>query len=335
MFQLAKVDISEWCKATYNWEGQFYEQMPAFVETIATKQGMECEYILVNDEAKITIGAAIVRVKKIPIVNLGVAYIASGPIMCEPCSEHLESNIAGSLEALEGHYVREGKLVLRYRLPISLSLQLKSTPSDIVVPGIDRKDPYQTVLIDLSVDEKELRSGLHAKWRNHLNKSEKFEVDLETGRTRGLVNRFLAVFEAMHDAKQFESTVDPVILHELIDTDIDVHVTILKHEGEDVAGHVTYSSASTSTYVFGASNKKGRDIRAGYKLGWNAMIRSKNMGVRWFDMGGVNREENPMGFEFKTRTGGSLLESIGPIDLYPGKVSKALLNVYENRRKNR
>jgi hypothetical protein len=118
----------------------------------------------------------------------------------------------------------------------------------------------------------------------------------------------------MREFKSFDEGFDPAFLRGMADTSFDFEVRIACHAGEDVGGHVTAFTPSCATYLFGATTEAGRNLRAGYALGWDAVTGARRRGARHFDMGGVDKATNAAGYTFKIRTRGRECAALGPYE---------------------
>jgi lipid II:glycine glycyltransferase (peptidoglycan interpeptide bridge formation enzyme) len=140
----------------------------------------------------------------------------------------------------------------------------------------------------------------------------------------------MAVDQQMKKFKSFSSGVDPEFLLELEHADFMYDVVIASHDGLDVAGHIVCYTPSCATYVLGATNEKGRALQAGNYLNWRAVLSAKSRGNLWFDLGGIDKEENPYGYRFKARMGGEERMAIGPFDARPPGLGGIVIQTCES-----
>ncbi len=128
----------------------------------------------------------------------------------------------------------------------------------------------------------------------------------------------MALFGEMHDAKNFDVKVDPRFFFALPPDGMGLRVMIARDGNQDVAGHVVSMLGDTAVYLFGATNDRGRSSKAGYQLMWQSMMRAKENGCSWFDLGGIDTDANPGVTRFKKRMGGMEVTAPGPFVALPG-----------------
>ena len=85
-----------------------------------------------------------------------------------------------------------------------------------------------------------------------------------------------------------------------------------------MAGLSIGCTGTTAVYLFGATTEAGRRLNAGHFLMWQAMLRGRELGRDWFDLGGIDAKTNPNVARFKLRTGGIELTAAGPFEARPG-----------------
>ena len=315
MISVDIVDARRWSKIVETFADSSYEQSYAPAALAARRTGSDLLPVVVQQDGT-CIGAACIRLKRIPVLNRGIAYIVAGPMVRNVEDSREEDRFRNVLKALvERFRDRDGHL-LRIRLPI-LHSPNPTVEEVFRTLGFEKTrggKTYRTVLLDLSPTEETLRANLHAKWRNHLNRAEKQDIQLVSGRGSDLIKRFMAVYQHMKTFKSFSSDVDPGFLLELEHTDFMYDVVIANHDGADVAGHIVCYTPRCATYVLGATNEKGRALQAGSYLNWQAVLCAKARGNLWLDLGGIDKEKNPAGYEFKVRMGGEERMAIGPFD---------------------
>jgi lipid II:glycine glycyltransferase (peptidoglycan interpeptide bridge formation enzyme) len=152
-----------------------------------------------------------------------------------------------------------------------------------------------------------IRKQLDRKWRNHLNRSEKNGLLLEVADSREAYREFVELYKAMRERKPFKTSVDVgefTRIQELLPDPARMQIFLAKRDGESNAALVGSLMGDSAIYLLGATNEKGRELKASYFLQWQAMLWLKQHGARWYDLGGIDREANPGGYDFKSRFGG-------------------------------
>ena len=311
--EISEVSLDEWPILISTFMDLTYEQDVAFIAAGAKRIGAQVRAFVVRRDGDL-IGAACLRIKIVPVLNRGIAYLSAGPIIEAGQFKGDTNRLKEVLMALRMHLVDKEGHLLRIRLP--------TTTRDIAEADIlhanffptDRSHKYKTVLINLDFDESTLRSKLHPKWRYELRRAEGEDLEIIAGHSLAMVERFLKLYRDMRSFKSFEEQIDPVFLRNMVDTSFNFEVRIARHEGLDVGGHVTAYTPACATYLFGATTELGRALRAGYALGWDAVKSARAQGICWFDLGGVDKTKNSPGYTFKIRTGGHEISALGPYE---------------------
>jgi CelD/BcsL family acetyltransferase involved in cellulose biosynthesis len=286
-----------------------YRQAWAFAVACAERVGATSEHVAIRSGTEL-LGVSDVRVRILPWIRGGIAYVNGGPLVRRGGAGDLD-NLSRALAALRAEYVERRGLVLRVRP--ALGEPGWNAETDRVFHEIGFSEPrveevYRTLRLDLTPPLEVLRQGLAQKWRNCLNKAERSDLELVSGTGPDLLERFSAAFRGFIARKGFD-----------VDLDADFHgrvqeahlpeeryvTTLAYHEGELAAGHVASYLGDTAVYLLGASEEAGRRTNASYALQWNAIVEARERGLIAYDLGGIDPEENPGVHRFKKGLGGA------------------------------
>jgi lipid II:glycine glycyltransferase (peptidoglycan interpeptide bridge formation enzyme) len=83
------------------------------------------------------------------------------------------------------------------------------------------------------------------------------------------------------------------------------------HDGELVAGICVVRHGSAATYLIGWNGDRGRTLRANNFLLWRAVVELQSLGVRSFDLGGIDEDRAPGIAAFKSGLNGRRYELVG------------------------
>jgi lipid II:glycine glycyltransferase (peptidoglycan interpeptide bridge formation enzyme) len=84
-----------------------------------------------------------------------------------------------------------------------------------------------------------------------------------------------------------------------------------KKDGNNVGSLITAKHGGTATYLVGFTNKMGRKTNANYLLLWKAILNCMELGVKWFDVGGIDENNTPGIAHFKEGLGGEQYNLMG------------------------
>jgi hypothetical protein len=335
-----RVTEAEWLQSSASFRDVTFEQSLGYGRPAAARIGGDLELIAVEQDGR-TLALAGVRLRKVPGLRRGIAWIPSGPI-------HLPLNLPAPdmgtkvaiLKALHHDLVVRQGHILRLRLAgIALGddaevIKIAAEAGFAVAP---RAADYHSIAIDLTLDAQTLMEKLAGKWRTDLRFAQKsgLELDHATGPDEGMAQRFMTMFNAVQQAKGFQSDITPQFHFDLARAgktpDYTLDILVARKDADDVAGIVLGTAGRCTTYLFGATADKGRPLRAGYFLQWEAIALARGKGSLWYDLGGVDAEANPDVARFKERMGGVTLNSKA-FEARPSGVFPLIVGVLENLR---
>jgi lipid II:glycine glycyltransferase (peptidoglycan interpeptide bridge formation enzyme) len=318
-YTLRKIDRDTWLRLVPEFSDYNYRQSWEFGIASAKRVGAVSEHIAIEHPVlKTVIGMADVRIKTLPVVGGGIAYINGGPLLCKrEVSE--KSLLPCVVNALVDEYVIRRKFTLRIAPPIIADTQESPLGSALIHAGFEEmQQEKKTILLDLSLDEIEIRNKFHQKWRNCLNKSERNELNVVIGNDIVIFQRFIPLFHELIREKKFSVDLDIGFYENVQKSAVEKDkfvVMLAEYQGQPVAGHVASILGDTSVYLLGAANSIGRQMNAAYLLQWRAIQMGKELGCRSYDLGGIDSEGNPGVYTFKKRMGGQERSLPGPYQL--------------------
>lgn len=282
-------------------------QACAYADARAADVGATNQRVVVRRGTEV-MGLAQVRIKRLPVVRTGVAYIYRGPLWRRPGAG--PEDFGAVLAALRAEYgVRLG-LEVRVACGMIDEALAGDCRDAIRHAGFSPRSQERidrTILLDLSPDADALRKALAQKWRNGLNQSERRDLTVETRTDGDAMKIFQSLYEQMWAAKQFETGVSVASfahIQTLLPEDEKLTIALAFHDGTPVAGHVSTCLGDTCVYLLGASSDDGRKRKASYLLQWRTIEDAKSRGARLYDLGGIDPEANPGVYHFKSGMGG-------------------------------
>ena len=277
------------------------------------------------------LGAAQVRIIRMPLLPTGVAYVRWGPLCQRKDSPPDPRVVEQILSCLRDEYCERRRLVLQV-IPNAYpgiargSSYLKAVANCGFRPHSGLPS-YRTVLVDLDPAAEVIRKRLNQKWRNQLNAAEKNGLRFEVTCDPEGYRQFMRLYQIMWDTKQFDTHVDIAefgCMQEQLAPDDKMWVFLAHKDGQVVGALVCSSMGDTAVYLLGATNDRARELKASYFLHWQAMMWLKKHGVRWYDLGGIDPEANPGGYHFKSGFGGQDITQIPAFWASNGMLGDAL-----------
>lgn len=303
--------------------GQFadanHKVLAEYAAAAARRVGATSENVAIihNEE---TLGICNVRIKNLPCLPFGIAYINGGPLVLKNGDVTTLSRLSRCLSALHEEYVDKRGHVLRVVGSARAEDSLRQADASFIESGYQRapaKGHYRTILVDLLRDLSQIRQGLDQKWRNILNKAERQGVSIEPRTDNDAFLIFDRIYRELVARKGFEADLGPDFFAELqgrLGEQDQFVIHLASHEGNVVAGHLGAYHGDTAVYLLGAATEAGLRLNASYLLQWQVIQHAQSRGCIWYDLGGVDPEQNPDVFRFKSRMGGRDVSAPGPYE---------------------
>ncbi len=184
--------------------------------------------------------------------------------------------------------------------------------------GFHRHGPgYQTVWLELGMNEEALRADLARDWRQRLRAAEKaglvLDVDWKADNLPWLLKQ-------EHDqalGKGFRPMTGALAVrlrNALVKaggSESGALMVTAMDKGAPVASGLFFRHGVTATSQISWANEAGRAHGAMRLVLWRAMLALKERGVKRLDLGGINPDTAPGVTEFKRGTGGKAVETAG------------------------
>ncbi len=183
---------------------------------------------------------------------------------------------------------------------------------DLKIKNLPRPG-YQTIWLDLRPDKDTLRSNLHGKWRNMLNKSEKKKLSTSFTTDISELPSILKGYERDKKLKNYDGPSSKLIrlMAAVFSQQNNVLIGQAKLDNRVVAAIVIFIHGRSATYQIGWTTDDGRDCAAHNLLLWEAMMELKDRNILDFDLGGTNDESAKRVKNFKEGMGGQTTHYLG------------------------
>jgi lipid II:glycine glycyltransferase (peptidoglycan interpeptide bridge formation enzyme) len=252
------------------------------------------------------VAAAQLRLIRKKFLPGGIAYMRWGPLVHRRHTELEQETLNRIANALYNEYVVKRRLYLRI-LPDAFSgtnrAELMKNAFGryfTTIPNIGHTE--RTFLLDLSPSLEEIRKQLRQKWRNQLNRSEKNNLEIRVGKGSADFELFVRLYREMLNRKGFETTVDISefgAFYEMLHAKSEL-ILFLCYAGADVVSGIVCSAlGEKAIYTLGATSDFGLQSKGAYLLQWSMIRWLKENGFRYYDLGGIDPEQNPGVYHFK------------------------------------
>jgi lipid II:glycine glycyltransferase (peptidoglycan interpeptide bridge formation enzyme) len=324
------MDQIRWSKICQDFQDANFYQSWAY-ETARSGEANVSHLIIKRNG--LVVAAVQARLVRIPLLGSGLAYIVWGPLWRTNEGVVDVEVFRETLRAIKAEYVFMRKLGVRIAPRIDDS-DKESFLEVLRQEGFIHQEhakKYHTVILDLQPSLDELLAGLHQKWRYHLKKARKQNLEIISGEEDELFEGFESIYHQMVDRKGLEDVTDMRTLRSIqkkLLPDEKMKVILCKVDGEICAGGICSTIGATGIYLYGATSNRGISTYSSYLVHWNMLEWVKQRGCRWYDLNGINPLKNPGGYQFKTQfagANGKEVHFLGQFDCYPNSATKLLI----------
>lgn len=308
--------------------GADYPQHPSFAREAAAAVKADVEFGAFRRDG-IVVGYCAVRVKRIPVLGGGLAYIHRGPAVTEG-SEGCALWTA-CVRALITRYGKAQGLSLRIAPPVERDGEIdRQREAALAACGLApvSSEPERTIVVDIAPALGDIRRVLGPKWRGHLSKGERSGVTVTRSRESDAFAQFGAMLDDLEKSKGFSSGRDTGFFARVAagaGSHEQVWVHLASVDGQIVAGHVGCFCGGRAVYLLGATTQAARDVRAAYVLQWAVIEFAKSLGIETYDLGGIDEVGNPNVFSFKNGMGGTIRDVAPAMELAARGISAWLV----------
>ena len=326
-----KVDRRDWERYAGDFADYSIYQTWPYQQTRADTDGQELNRVVIEDENGHVSMMGHVRIKKVRALGIKIGYMQWGPLLRGRSGE-LSCNIA-TLEKLARDYLGTYVNVLRLRPNVIDNAVGQRVVEMLESSGFERVPapaPYRTIMFPLEGSETDLRTKLNRNWRRNLKKAEKAEVKIEQE-----CSSHFDVFEKLYAAalkrKRFKG-LDPQEFAQsqsILSPEEKMTVTVAYFQGEATTVLVTSNLGDTAVDILAANSEKALQCGSSFLVYWKAFCASKRDGMKRYDLGGIDPENNPAVYNFKRGTRGEEVFHIGTFDICANSVVKRIWRLGE------
>jgi CelD/BcsL family acetyltransferase involved in cellulose biosynthesis len=280
------------------------------------------------------VAAAQVRIVVLPWLRRGIAYVSHGPMWIRRGNEPDRQALQQMLQAMKQEYVDRRGLHLRI-MPNDFSGAPtgETVAQELVKEGfeyrINARDRTLLMSVEPSMDE--LRKNLSSRWRKNLKSGEKKGLTIVEGTDIKLYDTFLRLFREMRERKRFADEWDADAFRDIqldLPEPLKMRIFVCESEGRAVASIVLSLIGETGIVLLAATGNETMNLNASFVLQWRAVQWLKESGALWYDLCGIDPENNPGVYVFKCGLAGEKGKDVcwlGQFDACRSLTSKAVV----------
>lgn len=321
------VDESQWRKFAIDFADYSIYQTWAYQQVRSQTDKQVLSRAVVIDDTGSVLTMCQIRIKQVKALGFRIGYIQAGPLLQDKGGKIRCSSEA--LKALQNAYLGKAVNILR----IVPNLFNNGTAHDFseMIQSADFEpvkmvDPYRTFVLPVSNSEDEMLMSLHKSFRRDLRKAQQSGLESRQGCDEDFFDVLSRLYAISKERKGFRG-VDGEIFAKtqaLLPPEEKMNIVLVYDKGEIVSAHLASNLGETGLVLLAASNEKGLACGSSYLVWWQAALAARKAGMKWYDLGGIDRAKNPHVYQFKSRMGGSETEHIGAFEVSTGKLCKTL-----------
>tara|TARA_B100000700_G_scaffold330311_1_gene455868 strand:+ start:21 stop:878 length:858 start_codon:yes stop_codon:yes gene_type:complete len=169
-----------------------------------------------------------------------------------------------------------------------------------LVKKILKIDTYKTGLLDLNKDKAVLEKEMKGRWRNALKKSMEQEIYIEIREDKKTLLNVANLYKKEKEEKNYSGINDELLAKWITSPENNQNKLFAvnayfnnQRENESIGGALICKNDSTATYLlaFQAPNKRVKFVSN--RILWESIIYSKEIGCKYFDLGGIDENKTP------------------------------------------
>jgi len=232
----------QWDTLVQTFRDLSYQQCRSYCEEAARDTGATCELIGIYRDTEL-VGLANVRIRISPLLSFGIAYLSCGPLTAR--DDSFSGGVFGfCIEALKREYVEKRNLLLRLVPPLRGGQWFDAEIGLLENYGFRRSkryEPYKTFILDLSPPLAEIRKNLDGKWRGHLSKAQRSDIEVTHSVALSDFDHLEPIFQTLIEHKRFTTRRDVKFFRRVQASEqsaLQFVVHLAWHNDELIAGHI-------------------------------------------------------------------------------------------------
>jgi hypothetical protein len=325
--EVDSVDEQSWCRVLGQFDDANIYQTWSHGTVIAGRRNLS--HLILRENGNI-VAIAQARISKLPVLNIGIAYVFWGPLWrCEAAPASAET-FRQAVRALRNEFVCRRGLTLRL-FPMDFDEGAANLPEILADEGfssLGTETRGRTIIMDVTAPLEDLRNGMQSRWRRYLKATERNGLEVVAGSSEEMFETFIRIYKEMVSRKKFVEPNDInqfLVIQRLLPDNLKMKILLCSAGGEVCAGAIYSTMGKTAVYIFGATSDAGLENRGSYLLQWKIIEDVKLVGAVRYNLNGINPDKNPGAFKFKSDlagTNGLDLFYIGRFDAHGSSLNR-------------
>jgi len=323
-------DRSDWERYAKEFADYSIYQTWPYQQICGEMNGQQVSRVIVRDDDGHAVMMCQIRIKHVKALGLRIGYVQWGPLVrgvngtFKCCVE--------SLKALRVAYVGTKVNVLRVVPNVCNDETGKKLSQMLISSGFQYVPSfacYRTLILRVDDNEEEIRKRLRKSFRRDLRYAEKAGIQIRQGHNDEFCKILEELYLASLKRKGFKGldVQEFIRPQQMLSSAEKMNIIIAYCDGEPVSTHLANNLGDTALVLLAASNEKGLACGASYLIWYRGAVSAFNAGMRWYDLGGIDPDNNPNVYQFKSRMGGDEVLHIGAFEACSSGIVKAVWHI--------
>ncbi|MHC4543144.1 MAG: lipid II:glycine glycyltransferase FemX [Planctomycetota bacterium] len=313
------ISREDWERYAANFADYSIYQTWEYQEVRAKMDGQVVSRVIVKDERDKVATMCQVRIKHVKLLGLKIGYVQWGPLF--RCKDGKSRCSIEALKKLRAVYLGNRLNVLRI-VPNSRDDEFGRTFAEMLqsagFTSVQSIEPYRTFILPVDDSEDGIRKRLRKSFRRDLKKAESSTIEIREGKGKECCAILEKLYVELLRRKKFKG-LNPqefIKTQALLSNSEKMNIILAYKDNEPVAAHLATNLGDTAVVLLAASNEKGLACGSSYIIWYRGALAACRVGMKLYDLGGIDPENNPTVYQFKSRMGGKDQSHVGAFEAY-------------------
>ncbi len=326
------INREEWERYAANFADYSIYQTWPYQQVRAEMNGQELSRIVIKNENGTVLTMCQVRIKHIKLLTLKIGYIQWSPLVRG--RNGILKYFIPALKALRKAYVGNKVDVLRI-VPNVCNDEIGKQLSEMLIRSgfqyVHSIAPYRTLMLRVDDSQEEIRKRLRKSFRRDLKKAENSGIEIREGCDETFCEILKELYLASLKRKGFKGldVQEFIKTQQILSSAEKMNIIVAYLDGEPIAAHLASNLGDTGVVLLAASSEKGLACGASYLIWYKGAVAAWRAGMKRYDLGGIDPDNNASVYRFKSRMGGKECLYIGVFEAYDKLFAKMIWKITE------
>jgi lipid II:glycine glycyltransferase (peptidoglycan interpeptide bridge formation enzyme) len=306
----------EWEKCACDFADYSIYQTWPYQQVRADRVHQQISRFIVKDDTGQVVTMGQIRIRHIKSLGLKIGYVQWGPLVRG--KDRIIKCSAQALKALDQAYTGSKVNILRF-VPNICEDGKHEVIEMLRTAGfqhIQTFTPYRTLMLNTEDSEDGIRKRLRKSFRRDLKKAEKSRIAICEGHDNEQCKILNDLYLASLKRKGFKGLdvwqfIEP---QRMLSCAEKMNIIVAYCQGEPASVLLMSNLGDTAIVLLAASSEKGLVCGSSYLVWYRGALSALNAGMKRYDLGGIDPDNNPNVYQFKSRMGGEEAFHIGAFE---------------------